>query len=532
MFQGGQQTIKRLFGQWAKVRSFWLGGALARVGISPFRKLQNVVSCRVAMWRPGIATVVFIVGILGGLLAPSVVLGQSIFNASGSHAYQKKVDRRLVGPLKLDPVLVGSSATAEGQNGQNLARQNPGDPAKLPLVKTEDETTPRLAFSQKHSWQKIQPAPPFANLRTGADPLSTTDDRSTILLPPLVEGYENDTSPLSELKTSVAAAPKRLSNGGSVLWPASTSSREGLGTTNYGTANMVGHPLLSNLPSESRYPLSGRQGAPFLQEEPPFVQEGWDEGRVESALQNEPLFRHGGSYGASHFFEDLTGYRVKVNFPKIRSLWDRWHPRFERTNPDDPLRHVGKGEPLEGTSWLHRPWHGGVFVGSLAGSRLTVQVREGSTMIGGLRLGKELDHFWGAELRLASADFDINDHQSPAIRRKSRNWMVDMNLNYYPWGDSKWRPYAGFGVGVAGIHFVDETGKKIDAHGIHTPITLGLKVRQTKNLIWRAGLTDNLFWGTGGIRALDRFSFSGGLDFHYGFKHQSYYPYHSSSHLW
>ena len=51
---------------------------------------------------------------------------------------------------------------------------------------------------------------------------------------------------------------------------------------------------------------------------------------------------------------------------------DGWSHRFpfvefRHGNPDDPGRHVGKGNPLEGTSWLNRPWHVGFFLGALYG---------------------------------------------------------------------------------------------------------------------------------------------------------------------
>jgi len=71
-------------------------------------------------------------------------------------------------------------------------------------------------------------------------------------------------------------------------------------------------------------------------------------------------------------------------------------------------RHIGKGHPLEGTSWLNRPRYAGWFMGTMFGDEIiTDRVDQNSDFYGGYRLGWDWDHYWGSEARLGFAELNL-----------------------------------------------------------------------------------------------------------------------------
>jgi hypothetical protein len=104
-------------------------------------------------------------------------------------------------------------------------------------------------------------------------------------------------------------------------------------------------------------------------------------------------------------------------------------------------RHVGRGIPLESTSWKNRPYHADWFLGSFLGDDLIEgRVSQDNELIGGVRLGWDFDYYWGLEWRFGWSDPNI---QAAGVNTATRNgsiFLSDIDLVYYPWGDSKLRP--------------------------------------------------------------------------------------------
>ena len=151
--------------------------------------------------------------------------------------------------------------------------------------------------------------------------------------------------------------------------------------------------------------------------------------------------------------------------------------------PNQPRRHIGLGRPLQGTSWLNRPWYAGWFVGPWFGDTLiTDRVDQDTGFFGGFWLGQDLAHYWGSELRLSYFYADIAylpDHYSGG---STRNILGDINLLYYPWGDSRWRPYTSLGLGLAGFHFVDRQDVAVDHTQVAIPYGFGVKYQSRRFL--------------------------------------------------
>ena len=126
----------------------------------------------------------------------------------------------------------------------------------------------------------------------------------------------------------------------------------------------------------------------------------------------------------------------------------------------DRYRYVGLGEPLEGASWRNRPYAAGWFAGIVDGVPLTGEVDEHQGFFGGYRFGWDYDHYYGLETRIGGAAIGLSD-PSGAVGNRTADLLVwDVNWVYYPWGDSRWRPFASFGLGIVNVDFTDQLNRR------------------------------------------------------------------------
>ncbi|MFO7906115.1 MAG: outer membrane beta-barrel protein [Planctomycetota bacterium] len=181
------------------------------------------------------------------------------------------------------------------------------------------------------------------------------------------------------------------------------------------------------------------------------------------------------------------------------------------------------GQPLHGTSWLNRPYYASAFSGTWLGDTLiSGQVSQESGFFSGVRLGTDLNHYWGSELRFSL--FYINTTFSDGSRgTDSRNLVGDANLLHYPWGDSRWRPYGSIGLGFAGVHFSDQNGAAVDHTGLQLPVGLGVKYLWRNWLAWRLDIKDNIAFSGNGVNTTDNWSFVGSVEVHWGSKSSTRY---------
>jgi hypothetical protein len=191
-------------------------------------------------------------------------------------------------------------------------------------------------------------------------------------------------------------------------------------------------------------------------------------------------------------------------------------------DPNDSQRHIGLGEPLTNTSWRNRPLYVDFFAGGLIGDELQEGiVSQGGGFMAGGRFGGDFDHYWGLETRLAFSDVQTNF--AAGGYGQSRDSFFDASLLYYPWGDSRWRPYVTVGLGVANYRYNLADGTKISASGMELPWGAGLKYLLQPNLALRFDLIDNLSFA-GGSRSdtLHNVSFTGGIELRFGGRRTSY----------
>jgi hypothetical protein len=208
-------------------------------------------------------------------------------------------------------------------------------------------------------------------------------------------------------------------------------------------------------------------------------------------------------------------------------LWEL--PRVFR--PDEYERYRGEGEPLVGASWLNRPYYAGFLFGAWYGDTLIPgEVNQGIGFFYGARLGWDYDEYWGTELRLAFSEVGLEFLDEPSVDGLASDVLVwDLNLVYYPWGDARWRPFVGAGVGLVDFDFLTATGIRRSEAVFGIPLMAGLKYRQSDWITMRLDVTDNFaFGGRAGFETMNNLSLAGGLEFRFGGTRKSYFPWNPS----
>lgn len=199
--------------------------------------------------------------------------------------------------------------------------------------------------------------------------------------------------------------------------------------------------------------------------------------------------------------------------------------RFDliHAHPDDPVRHIGWGQPLVGTSWRNRPFHADLFAGAiLLNNLIPGEVEQAGAFFDGLRLGYDFDHYWGTEVRLGFAEGTVTYPADDSFSGKSQVVLLDYNVQFYPWGDATWRPYATFGLGAAVFQYDDVLGRTRDQTQISMPFGLGLKYFLHRRFSLRLELLDNIAIGGSDADSSHNLSITGGVEYRFGAQRPSY----------
>jgi len=215
------------------------------------------------------------------------------------------------------------------------------------------------------------------------------------------------------------------------------------------------------------------------------------------------------------------------------------------------------GRPLQRESWLYRPFSAGWFMGMVQGGPLIDDwVGQQRGFLGGYRFGWDSDFHWGGEMRFAFGsvrlfdsdrakqarwDADTQDGftpDDPWRQRFDRRRDADLNhwdldVLYYPWGDTQWRPYLMAGLGTAQVSFIDRLSQKYDKTVLAMPLAIGMKCRCNDWLALRLECTDNIAFGGGsGFNTLHNLSFTAGLEVRFGGARKAYWPWNPGRCYW
>ncbi len=182
-------------------------------------------------------------------------------------------------------------------------------------------------------------------------------------------------------------------------------------------------------------------------------------------------------------------------------------------------------DPLVGASWENMPYHIDWFLGVIRGTEIVAnRIDQNVGVVGGFRLGWDFGCYWGLETRLGFSSLEDQPEDAPLYGSADKVVLWDTSLLYYPWGDSRLRPYWSLGLGLSEFQFSDEFGNPIRRNLMEMPIGIGVKYRWHDWVTLRADITDNLAFGSSGLETMNNFSFTTGMEFHFGGWHKNYWP--------
>jgi hypothetical protein len=247
--------------------------------------------------------------------------------------------------------------------------------------------------------------------------------------------------------------------------------------------------------------------------------------------------------GPSDFFGGPAGPHPEDEYetPWSLSLKSLWPPTYclhcigwlGLRHSETHGRHVGLGAPFVGTSWLNRPYYVGAELGTLWIMRSQDDhVSRDTDVIGGVFVGWDWDHFWGSELRFDWATPELINSAAPDADRTDSLFAWNANFMYYPWGDSKFRPYWRWGLGTTRFDFPTEAGTRRDEWLVTMPIGIGMKYPIRRWLTTRAEFTDQFSIGSDGLPTQHNLSLTFGLECRLGAHPRSYWPWNPSRRIW
>ena len=196
-------------------------------------------------------------------------------------------------------------------------------------------------------------------------------------------------------------------------------------------------------------------------------------------------------------------------------------------------RNAGIGVPLTGTSWLNRPYYFGGHIGTMWLTRpIGPDLSTDTDVFGGIFAGWDWDHYWGTEIAINRATPEIINQNAPNADRGDRLMEETISLMYYPWGDTLFRPYWRAGIGLTEIDWPTDDGYRRDEALWTFPLGIGLKYPFRRYLVGRAEFTDQLAVGNTGVQTQHNLTLTFGLEWRFGVRPKSYWPWNPSRHIY
>jgi hypothetical protein len=229
---------------------------------------------------------------------------------------------------------------------------------------------------------------------------------------------------------------------------------------------------------------------------------------------------------------------------------------------DGPLRRWLRGghgsglfAPLPHESWIRRPLCVTWFMGAMSGSPIIHDwLRADSGMFGGLRVGWDFSHYFGAEFRVGWSTFEVADSARAVEARRQlddalgyapnspfRNrfegrtgqfFLYDLSALYYPLGDRPFRPYFLIGIGGTRLSASDRMENTYDPMLLTMPVGVGVKYQCVNWLAVRVEVLDNLAFGAEGVQTMHNISVVAAAEIRLGGAHRSYWPWNPGRAGW
>jgi len=198
--------------------------------------------------------------------------------------------------------------------------------------------------------------------------------------------------------------------------------------------------------------------------------------------------------------------------------------------------------------WSERPISVGAFAGAMNGGPLISDwVGTTTGFDGGWRVGWDVTPAWGAEMRFAFASLGLYDsyraklaqidmdnaaglspddpQRSRFDHRNAELFQWDVDVLYYPWRETRLRPYVLAGIGLSDINFGDRLGEGNHITCLALPLGIGLKYLCDENLDVRLDLIDDIAMSNAHLETQNNLSLTAGLELRFGGSRKIYWPF-------
>lgn len=190
-------------------------------------------------------------------------------------------------------------------------------------------------------------------------------------------------------------------------------------------------------------------------------------------------------------------------------------------------------EQMSGASWLSRPLHVDVFSGVIYGGPLIEDsIRRQGDIFSGFRLGWDWTRRLGGEMRFGFAQIGTEDIPTGIELDDADVVYWDLNVLWYPTGDTRIRPFLSLGLGSQHIDFIDAANNGHQKELFAVPLTAGIKYRATPWCAVRADITDNIAFPYDDVVMQGNISITVSAEFHFGGERTSYWPWNPTLQSW
>lgn len=212
-------------------------------------------------------------------------------------------------------------------------------------------------------------------------------------------------------------------------------------------------------------------------------------------------------------------------------------------------------KPVPWANWSEHPLSIGCFAGVIHGGPLMEDwVGTTTGFDGGWRLGWDVSPSWGTEMRFAFSSPQLydsfradqaltahdnakgmlpNDPQRDRFdHRNAELFQWDVNIVYYPWGETRLRPYFLTGMGLSNIRFADRVGESYHSTCLSLPLGLGVKYLCSERLVVRLDLLNDIAMSSNHLQTQHNLSLTAGAELRFGGSRKVYWPWDLGRTFW
>jgi hypothetical protein len=153
-------------------------------------------------------------------------------------------------------------------------------------------------------------------------------------------------------------------------------------------------------------------------------------------------------------------------------------------------------------------------------------------VLGSFVIGWDWDYYWGTEIEFSYATPELFNTRNPDANPSDRLFNGTINAYYYPWGDSKLRPYWRFGIGYTEVDYPLPDGPRYDETVLTMPYGIGVKYPFHRWWAGRVEIVDYWSIAHSGVDTMHNVALTFGLEWRFGVRPKSYFPWHPSWQIW